>query len=95
MANYQMYNRKNYVVTSKKISISVRLATAIILFLYTLRMLDIRNELYILHDEFAYWAIAAKYAGLNWSGMMKDSGYYSMGYSLLLVPLYHLGVGVL
>lgn len=88
-----MYNRKNYMVTSKKISISVRFATAIILFLYTLRMLDIRNELYILHDEFAYWAIAAKYAGFNWSGMMKDSGYYSMGYSLLLVPLYHLGVG--
>lgn len=79
-------------INKRIVVILVRVATAMVVCFYALRLLDSRNELYILHDEFAYWAIAAKYGGYDWSSMMKDSGYYSMGYSLFLVPLFHLGI---
>lgn len=79
-------------ISKRMMTILVKIAVAMILCFYALRLLDSRNELYILHDEFAYWAIAAKYGGYDWSSMMKDSGYYSMGYSLFLVPLFHLGI---
>lgn len=68
----------------------IRIMTAIVLCIYVLRLLKDRNEIYILHDEFAYWAMAAKYSGYSWKGMMTDSSYYSMGYSLLLVPLFYM-----
>jgi len=44
-------------------------------------------QLYVLHDEFGYWANAAYFAGLDWSGIASMSPYYSYGYSFLLVPL--------
>lgn len=46
------------------------------------------NGIYVLHDEFGYWAIAAKMAGYDWSGMMETVPFYSYGYSFLLMPLF-------
>ncbi len=43
-------------------------------------------QLYVLHDEFGYWANAAHFAGYDWSGIAGMSPYYSYGYSFLLVP---------
>lgn len=60
----------------------------ILLFFYSLRLLPFRSEIYVLHDEFAYWAIAAKYAGFEWKDMMQDALYYSYGYSFFLTPLF-------
>lgn len=84
-------NKKRYLCSSKK-DVVVYVFIACLLFIYLLRLLGYRNVIYILHDEFAYWAIAAKYSGYDWKGMMIDSSYYSMGYSLLLVPLFYLGI---
>lgn len=75
----------------KKSNAVVLIVTMILLGVYVLRLLPYRNELYVLHDEFAYWAMAAKYGGYSWKGMMVDSSYYAMGYSLLLVPLFWSG----
>lgn len=43
-------------------------------------------QLYVLHDEFGYWANAAFFSGYDWSGAASLSPYYSYGYSILLVP---------
>lgn len=43
-------------------------------------------QLYVLHDEFGYWANAAYFSGYDWSGAASLSPYYSYGYSILLVP---------
>lgn len=45
------------------------------------------NQLYVLHDEFGYWANAAHFAGYDWSQLASLSPYYSYGYSFFLVPL--------
>lgn len=44
----------------------------------------------VVDDEFAYWGIAAQLAGLDWSGALSHTGYYSYGYSFILVPFYWL-----
>lgn len=48
------------------------------------------DGLYVLHDEFGVWAIAAKLAGIDWSEAMYDCPYYSYGYSLFLAPLFRI-----
>lgn len=47
-------------------------------------------QLYVLHDEFGYWANAAYFAGYDWSGITTISPYYSYGYSFLLALLFHI-----
>ena len=42
----------------------------------------------VFNDEFGYWGNAAALAGLDWSSLLAQTPYYSMGYSLLLVPLF-------
>ena len=46
----------------------------------------------VLNDEFGYWGNAATMAGKDWSSLLAQTPYYSMGYSLFLVPLFKLGV---
>ncbi len=64
-----------------------------VLFLYTFLVMVVSlynlpnlNQLYVLHDEFGYWANAAHFAGCDWSEIASLSPYYSYGYSLFLVP---------
>lgn len=57
--------------------------------------LQILDRVKIIDDEFGYWGIAAKIVGYDWSDLMAATGYYSFGYSLLLVPLLFLNkIGV-
>lgn len=53
---------------------------------YLIHITDL-YQLYVLHDEFGYWANAAYFAGFDWSGVASLSPYYSYGYSVLLIPL--------
>lgn len=49
------------------------------------------NKLYspqCVPDEIGYLANAAYLTGLDWSGLMRVSPYYSAGYSLLLAPVF-------
>ena len=40
-----------------------------------------------LPDEFGYWSYAAKALGYDWSHLVSLKGYYSFGYSLILLPI--------
>ncbi len=44
------------------------------------------------NDEFGYWGNAATIAGWNWNELLALTPYYSIGYSLMLVPLFKLGL---
>lgn len=72
-------------ISKNRLLLSILLLLSLV---YLFRIINYRNELYVLHDEFAYWGIAAKWSGYSWYDMLKDSSYYSYGYSLLLVPLF-------
>lgn len=87
-----MLKKKEVYVAERGWSITVYIIVASLLCIYILRLLADRNQIYIIPDEFSYWAIAAKYSGYDWKGMLRDCPYYSMGYSLFLVPLFHFGV---
>lgn len=59
---------------------------AVIVAIVSLYNLSNLNQLYVLHDEFGYWANAAHFAGYDWSRIASLSPYYSYGYSFFLVP---------
>ena len=44
----------------------------------------------LFNDEYGYWANSAYLMGEDWSSVTSRIGYYSYGYSLLLVPLRYL-----
>lgn len=46
--------------------------------------------IYVLNDEFGYWGNAAYFAGHDWSSTVSRIGYYSYGYSILLIPLFRI-----
>ncbi len=56
---------------------------------FVLQYHNVENLLgiYVLHDEFGYWGIAAFLADKDWSSAFLDVPYYSYGYSFLLIPL--------
>lgn len=54
--------------------------------------LDKYYGIYVINDEFGYWGIAASWAGQDWSSLLGSTPYYSFGYSILLVPLYWMGI---
>ena len=57
---------------------------AVIIFGGTYRLTEVGQPI-MNPDEFGYWANSAFFTGLDWS--VRVIGYYSYGYSLLLVPV--------
>lgn len=49
--------------------------------------IDKLNLIYIIGDEFGYWANAATFAGLDWKEVISCNPYYSYGWSVFLVPI--------
>lgn len=45
------------------------------------------NYIYIINDEFGYWAHAVSAVGYDWKELIAETPYYSWGYSLWLIPL--------
>lgn len=45
----------------------------------------------VFNDEFGYMGNAATLAGIDWSSLLSRTEFYSIGYSLILVPLFKLG----
>ena len=54
---------------------------------YLYRMRDC-NILYIIGDEYGYWANAAYMNRFDWTGVSQHNSYYSYGYSFILFPLF-------
>ena len=59
---------------------------AVIIFCGTYRLTEVGQPI-MNPDEFGYWANSAYFMGLDWSPSVQVIGYYSYGYSLLLVPI--------
>lgn len=49
-----------------------------------LKNLDQLNGIYIIGDEYGYWAAGAYFAGMDWSEVTTLNSYYSYGYGFLL-----------
>lgn len=45
------------------------------------------NYIAVLNDEFGYWGNAVSIVGYNWKSLIAETPFYSLGYSLLLVPI--------
>ena len=61
-------------------------AIAIILFI-SLININNYNMPVILNDEFGYWSNAELLLNKNWLELARETPYYSMGYSIFLVPI--------
>lgn len=73
----------------KKISCIHIVCIAVIMLccLWNIRNLDF---IAVLNDEFGYWGTAASIAGYNWMELIRETPYYSFGYSLWLVPIMYI-----
>lgn len=69
------------------IKIAYIISLLIIFFVIVSNCLEL-NRIYIIGDEFGYWANASYLAGLDWGSVAAVNSYYSFGYSILLVPLF-------
>lgn len=67
------------------------LVASVLISVYLLN-LNKADSLAVFNDEFGYWGNAAILAGMDWKALLAITPYYSMGYSLLLVPLFKLGL---
>ena len=45
------------------------------------------DVLAVFGDEFGYWGNAAILTGFDWKSLMAETSYYSIGYSLLILPI--------
>ncbi|MCL2050601.1 MAG: hypothetical protein FWG91_02550 [Lachnospiraceae bacterium] len=79
---------------SNKIEIVMLLVGAVIISIIGLYNLEQYYCLTIINDEFAYWAMAAKMAGKDWTPLLSTSNFYSYGYSFIIVPLFWLGISM-
>lgn len=57
-----------------------------IFILYTYRLSEIGQPI-LFNDEIGYWSNSAFFMGMDWTSVTGRIGYYSYGYSLLLVPV--------
>ena len=75
------------IILKQKETTMVGLFTIIILLTHII-FVNNTGIVFILDDEYGYWANAAYFSGLDWSATVSKISYYSYGYSLLLVPLF-------
>lgn len=67
---------------------SVIVICLLLIFMITLKDLEVFNRIYVIGDEFGYWANASWAYGLDWSSVASVNPYYSFGYSLWLIPFF-------
>lgn len=72
---------------SREKDITLRVLLTVLLLFIALKNILKLYQPYVLGDEFGYWANAAYLVGYDWSQMLIWTGYYSYGYSLLLIPI--------
>lgn len=69
---------------SQRYNVLLIVCTCLILFVRLFHITEL-NGLYLFNDEMGYWSHAANLLGMEWLG--TEVGYYSYGYSFLLVPI--------
>lgn len=60
---------------------------ALVIFLLATYRLPETGQPILFNDEIGYWSNSAFFLGMDWTSVTGKIGYYSYGYSLLLVPL--------
>ena len=60
---------------------------ALLLFLFATYRLSEISQPILFNDEIGYWSNSAFFMGDDWTSVTGQIGYYSYGYSLLLIPL--------
>ena len=45
------------------------------------------DYIFIINDEFGYWAHAISAAGYDWKDLISQTPYYAWGYSIWLIPI--------
>lgn len=61
--------------------------SGLILFLFAVYRLSEVGQPILFNDEIGYWSNSAFFMGDDWTSVTGQIGYYSYGYSLLLIPL--------
>lgn len=64
---------------------------ALVIFLLAIYRLSETGQPILFNDEIGYWSNSAFFLGMDWKSVTGRIGYYSYGYSLLLVPVRLLG----
>ncbi len=64
---------------------------ALVIFLLATYRLSETGQPILFNDEIGYWSNSAFFLGMDWKSVTGRIGYYSYGYSLLLVPVRLLG----
>ena len=59
----------------------------VFIFILATWRLDEVGQPIVLSDEYGYWANSSFFLGQDWSSLTSRIGYYSYGYSLLLIPI--------
>ena len=75
-------------VEQNKRDIIIVATLSIIVFFVCFYRISYRYGIFLPHDEFALFGIAAYLSGYDWSAAVSGLHYYSFGYSLLLTPLF-------
>ncbi len=65
---------------------------AVVIFLLATYRLSEIGQPILFNDEIGYWSNSAFFMGDDWTSVTGRIGYYSYGYSLLLVPVRMLGI---
>lgn len=60
---------------------------ALVIFLLATYRLSETGQPILFNDEIGYWSNSAFFLGMDWTSVTGRIGYYSYGYSLLLIPL--------
>ena len=73
---------------SKKGSAVIHVLVCVLIGFVILYRLNQLDNVFIIGDEFGYFANAAHLAGYDWTSVGAVNPYYSFGYSLILLPLF-------
>ncbi len=49
--------------------------------------IKIMNYIFVISDEFGYWAHAISAVGYDWRELISETSYYTWGYSIWLIPI--------
>lgn len=65
----------------------IHIISIVLIVLVTLININNFNMPVVLNDEFGYWSNAEMFVHQNWADLVKETPYYSMGYSFVLIPV--------
>lgn len=81
-----MKQRFHTFLHTHRIALLQCLPALLIFLLATYRLSEVGQPI-LFNDEIGYWSNSAFFLGIDWTSVTGQIGYYSYGYSLLLIPL--------